>query len=72
MSALNRTDLLALVLSFVNGSFYSHCSINKNRKRTLQAPRAYEGIDTLMHRSSEEGKSLLIGLGKAFRALDPV
>ncbi|MGI6258258.1 MAG: DUF6754 domain-containing protein [Anaerolineaceae bacterium] len=66
MSALNRTDLLALVLSLLTVLFILIASINKNRKRTLQAPRAYEGIDTLMHRSSEEGKSLLIGLGEGF------
>ncbi len=64
MSSLSRTDLLALVLTLLTVLFILIASINKNRKRTLQAPRAYEGIDTLMHRSSEEGKSLLIGLGE--------
>ena len=66
MSSLSRTDLLALVLTLLTVLFILIASINKNRKRTLQAPRAYEGIDTLMHRSSEEGKSLLIGLGEGF------
>ena len=27
---------------------------------------AYEGVDALMHRSSEEGKALLIGMGEGF------
>lgn len=66
MSALNRTDLFALGLFLLTIVVILITSLIKKRKHTLQAPQAYEGIDTLMHRSSEEGKSLLIGLGEGF------
>ena len=66
MSALNRTDLLALFLTLLTVLIILIANINNGHKRSLQAPQAYEDIDTLMHRSSEEGKSLLIGLGEGF------
>ena len=72
MSALDRTDLFALGLFLLTIVIILIASLIKKRKHTAQAPRAYEGIDTLMHRSSEEGKSLLIGLEKAFLGLVPV
>ena len=69
MSALNRTDLLALFLTLLTVLIILIANINNGHKRSLQAPQAYEDIDTLMHRSSEEGKSLLIGLGEGFSGI---
>lgn len=66
MNTLSRTDLLATALILLSILLILVFTWFKNRKESLQNPEVYQGIDALMHRSSEEGKSLLIGLGEGF------
>jgi len=69
MTTMSRTDLVAialiLLLSLVNFLTQLLGKIKKNR----QTPQVYDRIDDLMHRSSEEGKSLLIGLGEGLSGM---
>jgi hypothetical protein len=71
MNTLSQTDFLAgvvIVLIILLTFLASILSKRKNHK-SLQTPQAFTGIDTLMHRSSEEGKTLIIGLGEGFSGL---
>lgn len=69
MSALSRTDLLAIAIIALTAVVLLITNLVGKRKSQLQTPTVYEGIDSLMHRSSEEGKALLIGLGEGLSGM---
>ena len=52
--------LVVLIMSLV------WLSNRKSPAEPIENVVAYDGIEALMHRSSEEGKSLLIGMGEGF------
>lgn len=71
MSNLNQTDILAVVIIIliIFLTLLAVILAKRSTKKPLQTPQVFDGIDTLMHRSSEEGKTLLIGLGEGFTGL---
>lgn len=72
MAGISVHDLIStlLVILFLLVMFVAWL-MGKNKKTAPYAnPEGYERIDELMHRSSEEGKALLIGLGEGFSGLN--
>lgn len=72
MAGISLHDLIStlIVILFLLVMFIAWL-MGKNKKMPPYAnPEGYERIDELMHRSSEEGKALLMGLGEGFSGLN--
>ncbi len=73
MPALSLNDWIAtgIIVLAIIVMLLSWLTNRKPRPEPFEKIAAYDGIEALMHRSSEEGKALLIGMGAGFSGQNP-